>query len=95
MEHLDRNLLEEDWVLRDALLHNLEIIGEAAKCVSDSTKVRHPEVPWRKIAAMRDVLAHHYFGVDMDVVWDAIQNRIPELHEQICAICREGDGAGP
>lgn len=63
----------------DATLHNLEIIGEAAKGVSSELKQRHPQIDWRGMARFRDILAHHYFGVKLETVWDVVENEIPPL----------------
>ncbi len=70
----------------DAVLYNLAVIGEAVKHVSDEIRARHPQVEWRKIAGLRDIVIHHYFGVDYDIVWDVAQNQIPELLDEVGAI---------
>lgn len=67
----------------DAVIRNLEIIGEAAKHISKDTKSKHPEIEWKKIAALRNILIHEYFGVDLDVLWDIIQNKLPDLKKKI------------
>ena len=67
----------------DAVVRNLEIIGEAAKHVSDPLRTRLPGIEWRKIAGMRDMLAHAYFGIDNDILWDVVQNRIPGLADAL------------
>ncbi len=72
----------------DAVLRNLEIIGEAIKHVPTEFRQRYPEVKWRKIAGFRDVVAHEYFGVSDEIVWDIIQNEIPLLQTQLEAIRR-------
>lgn len=79
-----------DKVLQRACVRSLEIIGEAAKNVSGELKEKYPQVDWRKITGLRDKLIHHYFGVDWDILWDVVQNRIPALETEIAAILKEG-----
>lgn len=67
----------------DAIMRNLQIIGEAAKNVPQDIRVRYPEVEWRKIAGLRDVLAHAYFSLENEILWDIVQNKIPPLLEQV------------
>jgi len=61
------------------VIRKFEIIGEAAKNVPDAVKQRNPEIPWKEMAGMRDKLIHFYFGVDYDLVWSTIRNRLPQL----------------
>lgn len=75
-----------DETLRRAFVRSLEIIGEAAKKVPDQFRAAYPEVEWRAMAGMRDRLIHDDFGVDLELVWDVVRNRIPELRRQITAI---------
>lgn len=63
----------------DAVLWNLLVLGEAAKNVPDEVRAEHPSLEWRKIAGFRDVLAHGYFGLDEDIVWDVLANKVPAL----------------
>jgi uncharacterized protein with HEPN domain len=72
----------KDMVM-DAVLRNLEIIGEAAKNVPADVRNRYPDVEWRKIAGLRDVLAHAYFGLEDETLWDVVQHEIPPLRDQI------------
>lgn len=67
----------------DAVLRNLEIVGEAAKHVPEEVRMRYPGVAWRKIAGLRDIVAHRYFGVDQDVIWDIVQTKIGELLDEM------------
>ena len=73
----------------DAVVRNLEVIGEAVKNVPEPVRALHPAVEWRKIAGLRDVLIHAYFGVDVTVVWDVVQNKLPVLREQVDGILKE------
>jgi len=63
----------------DAVVRNLEIIGEAVKNIPDDTLQTKSEIEWKKVARFRDIIVHHYFKVDLEVVWDVVQNRLPEL----------------
>jgi uncharacterized protein with HEPN domain len=75
-----------DETLRRAFVRSLEIIGEATKKIPPDFRSEHPHINWRAMAGMRDRLIHGYFGVDYEIVWDVVQNRIPELRNQISAI---------
>jgi uncharacterized protein with HEPN domain len=75
-----------DETLRRAFVRSLEIIGEATKKVPDEFRAAHPFVEWRAMAGMRDVLIHDYFGVDFELVWDVVRNRVPELRGHVHAI---------
>lgn len=67
----------------DAVIRNLEIFGEAAKRVPEAVRQRAADVEWRKIAGMRDVLAHAYFQIDLAIVWDAAHHKVPSCVEPI------------
>ncbi|MEK6953960.1 MAG: DUF86 domain-containing protein [Candidatus Micrarchaeota archaeon] len=65
--------------LADATIRNLEIIGEAVKKLPKSLTDKNPEIEWKKIAGLRDILIHEYFGIDVKIIWDIVQNKLPEL----------------
>ena len=75
--------LMNDPVLQRACLRSLEVIGEAVKNISNDFKSENPKIEWRKIAGLRDKLIHHYFGVDWEIVWNVIKNKIPEIRESL------------
>jgi len=82
---LTRNAFDQDDRTIDAVIRNLQIIGEAAKAIPDSIRAGYPNVEWKKIAGLRDILAHQYFEVDLDIIWDVLQNKLPELDRELGA----------
>ncbi len=80
---LTQSDLIQDEKTYDAVVRNLEIIGEAAKHISDELRKQLTGIDWRKIAGMRDMLAHAYFGIDNDILWDVVQNKIPQLAKSV------------
>ena len=73
----------------DAVLRNLEVIGEAVKNISEETRITYPNVKWRKIAGFRDIVAHEYFGVNEETVWDIVRNQVPNLLEIVKTMLKE------
>lgn len=71
--------LDDDELLRLALTKLVEIVGEAAKQVTHPTRADHPQVPWSEAARMRDRLVHHYFDIDLDVLWATVSTDLPAL----------------
>ncbi len=77
----------------DAVITNFTIIGEAAKKIPAKIRKYHPEIPWKEMAGMRDKLVHEYFGIRLDVVWETIMVRLPQLKPLIKELLEELDGA--
>lgn len=73
----------------DAVLRHLAIIGEAAKQIPENVRNQHPAIEWRKIARFRDIVIHHYFAIDNQIVWDIVENKVPELLTQLSATEQE------
>ena len=80
---LTRDAFDQDDRTIDAVIRNLQIIGEAAKMVPESVRANYPAVAWKKIAGLRDILAHQYFEVDLDIIWDVLQNKLLELEREL------------
>ena len=80
----------DDTMTQDAVLRNLEVIGEAVKNLSPTLTAAHPEIPWKRIAGLRDILIHHYFGVDLEIVWRVVEDRLPELSRAVADLLDPG-----
>lgn len=80
---VSREEFQTDTVLQRALCMSLEIIGEAARTVSDECKAAHPEIPWRDIVGLRHRIVHEYFRLDLDIIWQIVQRDISPLIRQI------------
>jgi uncharacterized protein with HEPN domain len=80
---MNREQLIANELTFDAVVYNLQIIGEAVKHIPPEIRDRYPQVEWRKIAGLRDIVAHAYFTIDDQIVWDIIQNKLLDLHNNI------------
>jgi len=75
-----------DKKTQDAVIRNIEVVGEATKRLSEQLRTQHPECPWQQMAGMRDKLIHDYLGVNLQIVWDTVEKRVPDLLKKIDAI---------
>ena len=93
IEEYTHDIEYEDFInshlIQDGIIRQLEILGEASKRIPVSVRDRHPEIPWRAMAGMRDKMIHEYAGVDMDVVWKVATVNIPEDKQKIMKILEE------
>lgn len=78
-----------DTKTQDAVIRNLEIIGEAVKNLSEGLRMRHSEIPWKSMTGIRDKLIHHYFGVNLDVVWQVVTAELPQMAVPLAKILDE------
>ena len=87
IQQYTKNLTPQDFnnneLIQDAVIRNIEIIGEATKKISKDLKSQYHEIPWKELSGMRDKLIHDYFGVDVDVVWQTVKEDIPYLKSLI------------
>jgi uncharacterized protein with HEPN domain len=83
------NTFVNNEMVYDAVLRNIEVVGEAAKHISTDVRKNQPDIDWRRIAGMRDIVAHHYFSIHNEIVWDVVSNKIPELLSQVEEILRQ------
>ena len=80
---LSKSAFLEDEKTIDAVVRNLEVIGEAVKKLPENLRAQHSAVEWKKIAGLRDILIHEYFGLDAEIVWDIVQNKVPALNREV------------
>ena len=81
-----RPAFDQDELIQNWMVQNLQVIGEAARALSPAVRDRHPEMAWSDIIGMRTVLVHHYFEIDVEIVWSAVTNDIPILKRKVQTI---------
>ncbi len=78
-----RSKFQKNTLVVDAVIKNLEVIGEASKRIPANIKSQMPVIQWKKIIGLRNILIHEYSGIDRDIIWDIIENKLPELKKQL------------
>ena len=89
VDKLDFEAFLEDDKTSSAVIRKFEIIGEATKNIPQKIRKNHPDIPWQEMAGMRDKLIHFYFGIDYNLVWQTIKNRLPKVKAKIKKILEE------
>ena len=89
IKNINKEKIEKDELIQSAVIRQIEIIGEAVKNLPIEFITKYPYIEWGEIAGMRDKLIHHYFGVDLEIVWKTIKGDLPKLKEQIKKILDE------
>ena len=89
VEDMDFNSFRDDDKTNSAVIRKFEVIGEASKNVPDRLKEQYPLIPWKEMAGMRDRLIHFYFGVDYELVWKTIKNRLPAIKPLLSQILED------
>ena len=89
IKNISKENLDNNQKLKDSIVRRLEIIGEAVKNIPDNFRKKYPEVPWKKIAGLRDIIIHTYFSLDLDITWDIIKKDLPDLKEKMLKIRTE------
>jgi uncharacterized protein with HEPN domain len=84
-----KEVFEEDELIQTWIVHHITIVGEACRTLSDDFQARHANIPWADIVGMRNILVHHYFGIDTDAVWSVVEKDLPELKLNIQAILKK------
>lgn len=85
-DNISREELSNNDLIQYAIIRATEIIGEAVANLSRFFRDKHPEIPWKEIVGTRDKLIHHYFGVNLDIIWDVIKKDLPDLKQKILKI---------
>src|SRR3989338_8117274 len=80
---ISKEELKNDELRKYAIVRAIEIIGEAVKNLSSEFKEKHKDIPWKEIIGTRDIMIHKYFGVDLEIVWDIIENNLPDLKKRM------------
>ena len=85
-KNMTKETLIKNRLKQSAIIREIEIIGEAVKNISNTTKDKYKYVQWREISGTRDKMIHHYFGIDFQIIWEIIKNNLPNLKKQMLVI---------
>ena len=83
VEGVSKDTFYNYLMMQDAVMHQIEIIGEASNRISETFREQHPELPWMEMRAIRNKIVHDYRGIELEIIWDTIKNNLPGLKSQI------------
>jgi len=90
-KNVSKEKFMREKLIQNAVIRSIEVIGETVKNLPKSFTNKYKEIPWNKIAGMRDKIIHHYFGVDLETIWKVVKENVPELKKQIEKILEKGE----
>ena len=86
---LGRAEFDQSELIQSWMASHLQVIGEASRALSSAVRDRHPDIPWKQIISMRNILVHNYFKIDRDIVWNAVERSVPELKQRLPALLQD------
>jgi uncharacterized protein with HEPN domain len=90
-DRMDFDAFKEDIKTQDAVVRNLEILGEASGRLPEAVRHAAPEIEWRKVVGIRNILAHGYFGISLPIIWDVVQNKLDDLSDACSRLLAQAD----
>ncbi len=94
MGDLDFNKFKQNYMVVDAIIRNFEIIGEASKNIPADVQKKYPEIPWKKMYGLRNLISHEYFGIDYEMIWEIAKNNLPQNRVDLIEVIREEKAQG-
>jgi uncharacterized protein with HEPN domain len=89
VQEVSKDTFFEHLMMQDAVMHQIEIIGEASNRISDVFQEEHPELPWMQMRAIRNKIVHDYRGIELEIIWDTVTNNLPGLKTQVEHLLRK------
>ncbi len=94
LEGLDFIKFKQTYIVVDAIIRNFEIIGEASKSIPTDIQEKYPEIPWRKMYGLRNLIAYEYFGIDYEMIWEIARKNLPQNRIDLIEIIRKEKAQG-
>ena len=94
LSNLDFKKFKQTYLVVDAIIRNFEIIGEASKNIPPNIQEKYPEIPWKKMYGLRNLIAHEYFGIDYEMIWEIARKNLPQNRNDLIEIIRKEKAQG-